>query len=115
MKKSFERSERIILAGFKLLPPKTTLNGTRFYEFVRLYERLVLHPKECFSELLRGVTISENFLTEQERALLIIAQTAMKELEKSTRRRMCENDKRFWRVDGIIIPRTGNAHEDEII
>jgi hypothetical protein len=113
--KPFERSERIIFAGFKFLPPKRRLDGTiSSYEFARIYERLVKHPKENFNELVQGVSISENFLTEQERALLIIAQTAMQELEKSTRQRMSIEDKRFWRVKEILIQKA-DGYKDELL
>jgi hypothetical protein len=75
---------------------------------------LVKHPKENFNELVQGVSISENFLTEQERALLIIAQTAMQELEKSTRQRMSIEDKRFWRVKEILIQKA-DGYKDELL
>jgi len=106
--KPFEKSDRIIFAGIRILPPKapvTAPNGKKVYGFTRLYQRLVKHPKEWFVELLEGGFVSEESLTDHERTLLIIAQTAMQELEKSTRERSVARDKKFWRVKEVLIPK----------
>jgi hypothetical protein len=113
--KPFERSSRIIFAGLEILPPQTTLKGGKIHGFRRLYKRLVKTSQEGISELVDGQFIDEFHLTEHERTLLIIAQTAMQQLERSTRQRMSENDKRFWRINEILIPKEANEHKDELL
>jgi hypothetical protein len=113
--KPFERSDRIIFTGLEILPPQVTLNGGKIYGLRRLYQRLVKTPKESICELIGGQSYGEFDLSEHERTLLIIAQTAIQQLERSTRQRMSENDKRFWRVNEILIPKKANEHKDELL